>query len=154
MILFISSDEKTLVLSVAPNITPPIDLTSVLENDSVTIGSNIAEHLMSGQAVKIDGLYFRVPYINADGSYMLSAYDAENDEWLHFKETAYDEDTQKVTFTFDEEDTSNPYCDGGTGGSSVVVNSSDEATGTFTKLTVDGVTYGVPVVEIEDLTSL
>lgn len=154
MTLSISADKNTLVLSVAPNTTPLIDLTSVLENDSITIGSNIAEHLMSGQAVKIDDLYFRVPYINADGSYMLSAYDAENDEWLHLKETAYDDETGKYTFTFDEEDHSSPYGDGGAGGSSVVVNSSDEATGTLTKLTVDGVTYGVPVVEIEDLTSL
>ena len=75
---------------------------------------------------------------------------------MKFKETAYDSENDKYTFTLDEEDTSNPYCDGGTGtgGSSVIVNSSDEATGTLTKLTVDGVTYGVPVVEIEDLTSL
>lgn len=129
---------------------------SNLETDTNTIeiSSTWADHLTSGQAVKINGQYFRVPYINADGSYMLSAYDAENDEWLHYKETAYDSQSGKYTFTLDEEDTSNPYCDGGTGGSSVVVNSSDDVTGTLTKLTVDGVTYGVPVVEIEDLTSL
>ena len=84
----------------------------------------------------------------------MSLYDSDTNEWYHYKPVDYNDETQELIYQLDEEDHSSPYGDGDTGGSSVVVNSSDESTGTLTKLTVDGVTYGVPVVEIEDLTSL
>ena len=152
--IMVDLETKTLAWAAMPMVSSPEDLSDLeTSTNTIEISAAWADHLMSGQAVQINGQYFRVPYLNADGSYMLSAYDADNDEWLHFKETAYDYETGKYTFTFDDEDHSSPY-GGGTGGSSVVVNSSDEATGTLTKLTVDGVTYRVPVVEIEDLTSL